>query len=302
MSHRRNFLAAASGAIAAPWWVAPSALAQPAMPKQTLCVFTKPFNSLSFDELADKVAEMGFHGIEAPIRAGGHIEPPEVEDRLPKLVEALGKRGLEITVLTSDLNDASDPLTTRVLRTAASLGIKRYRMQYFKYGKDISPIDQIRQWKPQLKELAALNRELGILGLYQNHAGRNYMGASLWDLNMVLESISPKEIAVAYDIRHAAAEAGMSWPIAFQMIRPRIDTVYVKDFAWGEDKRPANVPLGTGHVDASFFEMLRKTGFDGPISLHEEYIDHRKPELVPEHLAAIRKDLKTLKGLLAVGR
>ena len=48
-----------------------------------ICVFTKPFNSLSFDELADRIAELGFDGIEAPIRVGGHVEPDQVEDRLP---------------------------------------------------------------------------------------------------------------------------------------------------------------------------------------------------------------------------
>src|SRR5687767_994497 len=66
--------------------------------KQPICVFTKPFNSLSFDQLAEGIKALGADGIEAPIRKGGHIEPREVEDRLPLLVEALRQRGLEITV------------------------------------------------------------------------------------------------------------------------------------------------------------------------------------------------------------
>ena len=48
-----------------------------AAPRQPICVFTKPFNSLSFDTLADRIAECGFDGIEAPIRKGGHVEPAE---------------------------------------------------------------------------------------------------------------------------------------------------------------------------------------------------------------------------------
>ena len=109
-----------------------------------ICIFTKPFNSLSFDELADRIAELGFDGIEAPIRAGGHVEPEQVEDRLPALQEALKQRGLEITVMTTDINDPDDPLTGRVLRTAATLGIERYRMKYFKYDLAKSVIDQMR--------------------------------------------------------------------------------------------------------------------------------------------------------------
>ncbi|TWU31827.1 sugar phosphate isomerase/epimerase family protein [Novipirellula artificiosorum] len=291
MNNRREFLLAASSFVAAPL-VAHAAT--PQQSKQPFCVFTKPFNSLSFDELAERIAELGFDGIEAPIRRGGHVDPVKVEDELPKLVEALRQRDLEITVMTSDLNDPNDPVTTRVLRTAASLGIKRYRMQYFKYNLNTSVLDQIAEWKPQLRDLAAINHDLGIQGLYQNHAGTNYMGAPLWDLRLALEGISADDIGVAYDIRHATAEGGASWPATFNMIRPLIKTVYVKDFAWG-DNGTINTPLGEGRVDAKFFKMLRDSGFNGPISLHEEYLDHRVPELVPEHLAAIKKDFETLK-------
>lgn len=294
INNRREFLIATSSLLAAPL------LAQtdsPSKPPQTFCVFTKPFNSLSPDQLADRIAELGFDGIEAPIRSGGHVEPAEVQDKLPALVEALRKRNLEITVMTTDVNDPNDPLTTRVLRTAATLGIQRYRMKYFKYDLDRSVLDQISQWQPQLRDLAAINHDFGIRGLYQNHSGSNYMGAALWDLDLALQGIPSEDIAVAYDIRHATVEGGMSWPVTFNMIRPRIDTVYVKDFDWGE-KNATNTPLGQGRIDPRFFKRLRDSGFRGPISLHEEYLDHLKPELVGEHLAAIKKDFQTLKAWL----
>lgn len=291
MNNRREFLIAAGSLLTAPVLAQTESSSQP---KPTFCVFTKPFNSLSYDELADRIAELGFDGLEAPVRAGGNVEPDAVEDKLPELVEALKKRGLEITVLTSDINDPNDPLSKRVIRTAATLGIQRYRMKYFKYDLRHSVVDQIEQWRPQLRDLAALNHDFGIRGLYQNHAGTNYLGAALWDVRLALEGIPADDIAVAYDIRHATAEAGMSWPATFNMIRPWVDTVYVKDFLWGE-RKPTNVPLGEGRVDPKFFRILRDSGFAGPISLHEEYLDHRKPELVPEHLAAIKKDFETLK-------
>ncbi len=168
-------------------------------------------------------------------------------------------------------------------------------MQYFKYDESKSITKQIDEWRMKMKDLAALNKQLGITAVYQNHAGRNYFGAPIWDLHRGLDGIDPKQVGVAYDIRHATVEAGMSWPIGFHLIRPHIQVVYVKDFTWGKT-RPTNVPLGDGRVDSKFFRMLARTDFRGPISLHEEYIDHRKPELVPEHWEAIRKDLKTLKS------
>lgn len=291
---RREALIAAASAIASSR-LAHAASDPPA--RQPICVFTKPFNSLTFDELADRIAELGFDGIEAPIRQGGHIEPTDVEDRLPQLVDALHKRNLEITVLTSDINDADDLLTERVLRTAASLGIQRYRMKYLMYDLKRSVTEQIAEWRPRFRDLAALNHDVGIRGLYQNHAGERQLGAALWDLQQVLEGIPVDRIAVAYDIRHATVEGGMSWPVTFNMIRPHVDTVYVKDFRW-TDNKPQNVPLGEGQVNPRFFRLLADSGFHCPISLHEEYLDHRKPELVPQHLAALRRDLQTLRGWL----
>lgn len=291
---RRQFLIAASATLA----TARLAEAARASNDNPICVFTKPFQSLSYDELAERVAELGFDGIEAPIRDGGHIEPHQVPDELPKLVEALRNRGLDLTVMASSINDPRDPMTEKVLRTAAAQGVKRYRLKYFHYDFSRPVAAQLRSWHDQLQDLAALNAEIGIRGVYQNHASERMMGAAIWDLAKVLDGIAPDQLGVAYDIRHATVEGGMSWPATFRMIRPHIDTVYVKDFVWGKQPQPENVPLGEGRVDPHFFELLAEADFSGPISLHEEYIDHRKPELVPQHWAAIEKDLAALRKFL----
>ncbi len=295
---RREFLMTAAAGVAACGSIAVGDDSQPAQNK--ICVFTKPFNSLSFDELADRMAEIGVDGIEAPIRQGGHVEPQEVEEKLPLLVEALQKRNLEITVMTTDVNDPQNPLTERVLRTAATLGIKRYRMKYFKYDLNQSVLTQLDQWRPQIRDLAAMNHDFGIQGLYQNHAGRNYMGAALWDLRLAMKGIANEDIGLAYDIRHATAEGGMAWQVTLNMIRPMIETLYVKDFIWKQgEARPVNVPLGEGRIDPKFLKIIQRTDFAGPISLHEEYLDHRRPDMVPQHLSAIKKDVETLRTWLA---
>ncbi len=48
-------------------------------------------------------------GIEATVRSGGHVLPKNVEDDLPRLHEALQKRGLEITIMATDINAAINP-------------------------------------------------------------------------------------------------------------------------------------------------------------------------------------------------
>ncbi|GAB5403612.1 MAG: sugar phosphate isomerase/epimerase [Aureliella sp.] len=263
-----------------------------------ICVFTKPFNSLSFDELAEQIAEIGFDGIEAPIRPGGHVEPSDVPSRLPKLVNALAKRDLKVNILTSSINNVDEEVARKALQTAAELGIKQFRMQYFKYDVSKPVFEQLDAWTKTVAKLGEFCAKLGIQAVYQNHAGVNYMGAALWDLKHVLRDIDPAHVGVAYDVRHATVEGGTSWPMTFRMLAPHVVAVCIKDFQW-DGKKLKNVPLGTGRVEPSFFKLLAEANFTGPISLHEEYLNHKDPSLVGEHMRAIRGDYKTLRRWLS---
>ena len=264
-------------------------------PTNRICAFVKFVQTLSYDELAERIADIGFDGIEATIRDKGQILPEQVPDELPKLVEALKKHDLEISVMASSVNRADQPHTERVLRTAASLGIKRYRMEYYPYDLNRPVAEQLVELRSVVKDLAVMNREFGITGVYQNHSGAYAVGATVWDLHELFRDYSTDEFGIAFDIRHATVEAGLSWPVLFNVASPHLGAVYVKDFVW-EGKKPENVPLGTGRVDKSFFTQLRKADFAGPISLHVEYL----PEAgVAENLAAMKNDLATLKSWLA---
>jgi len=262
-----------------------------------ICAFIKFIQSLSYEELADQMSGMGFDGIEATVRKKGLIEPEAAPEQLPRLVEALKQRDLEVNVMTTGIVDANEMVARRFLETAASLGIKRYRMGYFRYDSKRDVVPQLAEMQPRLNELAALNRELGITAIYQNHAGNGYVGSTIWDLQRLLSEISPQEVGMAFDIRHATAEAGMSWPTLFRVATPHLQSVYVKDFTW-DGRRPRNVPLGEGQVDPRFFRFLKETDFAGPISLHVEYLPDGT---VDENLRALQDDLMTLNNMLADG-
>lgn len=288
---RRIFLAGLTAAACAT--TRSSFAAEP--PTYKICAFVKFVQSLSHDELAERIAEMGFDGIEATIRTGGQIEPERAADELPALVEALQKHQIEITIMASSINRADQPHAQRTLRAAALLGIERYRLAYYKYDLKRPVVEQLRELKPIVKDLAALNHDLGITGVYQNHAGAATVGSTVWDLHELLADIPSEDLGIAFDIRHATAEAGMSWPTLFNVAGEHLGAVYVKDFVWG-DKRPENVPLGKGRVDKSFFPQMVQSGFAGPISLHVEYLEKGSVE---ENLAAMKSDLATLREWLA---
>jgi sugar phosphate isomerase/epimerase len=130
--------------------------------------------------------------------------------------------------------------------------------------------------------------------VYQNHAGAENVGSMLWDLHSQLQEIPVEQIALAFDIRHATVEAGLSWPTVYNAMRPRIATVYAKDFDW-VGRQAEHVPLGKGRVDRAFFTRLLADKFDGPISLHVEYLEDGTVE---ENLAALRRDFGVLRSWL----
>jgi sugar phosphate isomerase/epimerase len=266
--------------------------------KNKLCAFTKHLQGLSHDQIADIAAQVGLDGIEAPVRPGGHVEPERVEEDLPKLVEALKKRGLELTIMTSGINQVSEEQhTEKVLRTAAKLGVRQYRMLYFKYDLKQPILPQIDEWRPKIKDLVQLSNEIGIQPLLQNHSGKDYFGAPVWDAFSIMKDFKPAEFSFAFDIYHATVEGGLSWPLDLALVGDHLGAVYFKDPKWIGRGKAEGVPLGEGQASPDFAKTLLKRNFTGAVSLHTEYMkgDTKDPAFVKASVEAFQRDLKVLK-------
>lgn len=240
-----------------------------------IAVFSKHLQWLPFADVGPVIAESGFRAVDLTVRPGGHVLPERVEEDLPRAVETLRKAGLAVPMITTAITDASDPLTRRVLTTAKKLGVSHYRMGYWTFPANTDPLKALREMKPRAAALAALNREIGIRGGYQNHVGTR-VGGSVWDLGVLLEGIPPDGLGVQYDIRHAVAEGGESWPVALRLIAPHIDTIALKDFVWTRgSERPwtaESVPLGEGMVNfPAYLRLLLARGPLPPATVHFEY-------------------------------
>jgi len=279
-------------------FTAPLMAETPEKGKNTICYFTKHLQGLSFDEIASVSAEMGVDGIEAPIRPKGHIEPEKVVDELPKFIDALKKQGLEMTIMTSGINEVSaEQRTEEVLRTAAKLGVKRFRMNYFKYDLKLPVWDQLQAVRPKIKDLVALCKEIGIQPLFQNHSGKDYFGAPVWDIYSIMREYPAADFSFCFDILHATCEGGKSWPLEFNLVRDHIGAAYFKDYKW-EGRKLVTVPLGEGQVDPEYGKMLLKSGYGGPISLHVEYLEGnaKDPAVLKTFREAHAHDIKTLRS------
>jgi len=160
------------------------------------------------------VAEIGWDGIECPVRPGGHVLPERVDEDLPKMVESLKKRNLDVLMATTRIYDISELHAETILRTFADLGIQRYCIGGCKYKKDMLVPDRLKEVEAQIKGLVELNKKLGISAAYQNHSATG-VGAAVWDIYFNIKEFDTKHIGVAFDIGHATIEGGYAWPIHF---------------------------------------------------------------------------------------
>jgi len=297
MISRRQFVATTT---AAALTVASSRLlaAESVQRRWPIIGFTKPFQNLGFEATADTVAEIGWDGIECPVRSKGQIEPERVADELPRLAEALKQRDLEIAQLATDITSVSQPHAERVLRVAAQLGVKRYRLGFWRYDRKRPIPDQLADIAEQLRDLAALNGELGLRAGFQNHSGANYVGAPVWDLWTVMQGLDARRMGVCFDIGHATVEGGLVWPVNARLMESRFTSVIVKDFVWQRTTKgwnPQWVGLGDGMVNREFFRWLKTTAYEGPIIQHHEY-DHGQGAVM---ITRMQQDLKVLREWLA---
>jgi len=261
-------------------------------------VFSKHLQHLNFKQLAEKARGIGFDGVDLTVRPGGHVEPLKVREQLPEAVAALRAEGLGPVTMSTDVLRNKAGHDRAVLETAKELEISQYRVGSARYqmGEEKVIEDQLADWTDSIRQLALLNGEIGIQGAVQNHS-RYFLGGLIWDLWMALKDLNPTVMACHYDICHAVAEATISWPVGFKLLRPRISAIVVKDFVFdrrGDANTRRFVPLGTGMVPwKQFWGLVRESGLDVPIILHMEY--GRSPE---EEERYLERDLESLRAML----
>lgn len=278
--------------------------------KYPVTIFSKHLQWLNYKDMAALAKKMGFDGVDLTVRPGGHVLPENAEKDLPRAVNAIHDKGIKVYSITTNITDPDDILSTRIISTASELGIKYYRMGWFKYKDATNVENKLVHIRSAFQKLEELNRKYNIHGAYQNHAG-NYFGAGCFDLWYLLKDLDPAYIGCQYDIRHATVERPESWPVSLELLAPYIKTIDIKDFKWkltGEKPRAINTPLGEGVVDFDrFFSLLKKFNIEAVSSLHIEYdaggSEHGSEKLSiskEEFVQLVKKDLGYLNNLVKI--
>ena len=267
-----------------------------------IVVFGKIFQEVKLDLKASAVlaAEAGLDGVDCAVRPGGEILPERAAEEMPLYDAALRSHGLRLSLLTSGITGVNAPYVEAVLRAGRKLGIKYYRLGYW-YHRPAQATETLRaEIRARLKDLAALNRELGVCAVFQNHSADKSAappaGADLVELYDLLKDLNPDEVGVAFDLGHAILTHGDDWPVHFDRLKDHLRVAYVKDV-----KRPVGfVPFGQGefgHTD--FFRRVAALGYSAPLSMHVEYEWAPKDGRTrPALLAALRNSRQCLQRWL----
>jgi sugar phosphate isomerase/epimerase len=300
---RRDFLSrlALGSATLGAVGVAPSAVNGAQGLPVPLVIFSKAYQplKLNFDQAAEFTAECGLDGIDPPIRPDGEIVPERATEEMPAYAAALRKRGLRMPYITTAITSAASAKVEDILRTAKKLGVGRYRLGFMYRKSDSEWPQQLAAVRKDLEQLAALNKQIGIGAVVQNHSpsGSTYVGGDLDELAQLIEGFDPEQVGVAFDIAHAVNVHGARWRTRFEKIKSHLKVVYVKD----TNRQKKFVPLGQGEVgETGYFKLLRQIGYRAPISLHIEYSESStaQPSTRSDLSRAVKESLQTLKTWL----
>ena len=231
----------------------------------------------TIEDAIDLARQIGFDAIEWNVRAGGHVDPAQVERELPRVVALTRKAGLAVTMITTAIQDAKSPHVEPILRTMKALGISYYRGgQYFRYDYTRSLAQQLDELKPRVASIAALNEKYGTTIVYHTHSGAGNIGGNIWDFWEVIKGFDPRLVGLNYDIGHATARGGAGWIDGAHLVKDYVGALAIKDVKW--ERTPAGawrtefVPVGEGMIDlARLFVLLRARSFSGPVNIHYEH-------------------------------
>ena len=168
-------------------------------------MFSKGLQYLSVEKAAEKIAEMGFKGIDLTVREGGHIEPEEVREKLQMALRIINKTGLDLSMLTTDIKHPKDKMAESIYQSASECGVKFLKLGYIPYTYGTYR-DNLEMMKKEAKDFESLGKKYGICACHHIHSA-DFMTQSALVLDEILFDIDP-DLSIAPVITVAAIATG----------------------------------------------------------------------------------------------
>lgn len=238
--------------------------------KISFSVFTKPWKDKTIPELAKYVKNLGFDGVEFPLRPGYQVEPEKAEKGLPELVKQMGEYGVKVYSVAASMDES-------VFAGCQAAGIPIIRTMA-KIDTEIGYMASEENNRKELESVVPLCRKYGVKVGVQNHYG-NYVGNGM-GLRHLIENFDPNYIGAVWDAAHAALcgedpEAGLdiTWS-HLCMVNLKNAFFYRKNgpesenVEWTRYYTSGRQGLASWPIVADY---LKKRNYEGAICLTAEY-------------------------------
>lgn len=246
-------------------------------------VFTKPWK-MPLPELGRFVTNLGFDGIELPVRPGYQVEPEQVATALPAAAKCLGECGISIYSVAGPTDRATIAACGEagipVIRTMVTVPREGY-------------LTRIEDVQREYDALVPLLDQHGVTIGVQNHC--DWFVANAMGLLHLIGRYDPKHVAAVWDAAHNALE-GEQPEVAIDVLWSHLCMVNLKN-AYREHSGVGEA--GDARWRASWCAgregfaswprvaaELKRRGYEGVICLTAEYDDEaRVDELAADDLA-----------------
>jgi sugar phosphate isomerase/epimerase len=257
------------------------------MDRRTFTVFTKPWKQ-EIPALAAYVRELGFDGVELPVRPGYPVNPDNVTTELLRAARPFADAGLTIASIAG-------PTDEHTIAACGEAGIPIIRIclaippgrSYLDYIAEVQ-----RDYAALIPALDDAHVTIGI----QNHCGR--FVANAMGIHQLLQPFEPRHIAAVWDPAHCALQGEIP-ELAADILWTHLRMINLKNAYW----------LRTNGLEAEYAQykhywtsgrqglcswpsviaILRQRRYDGPICLTAEYSDTASVDrLIREDLAFAR--------------
>lgn len=257
-------------------------------------LFTKLFRSVSLDEAGAFIQQLGFDGVDLLVRPGHQLDPTTA-DRISSAVRRLEAIGLPVPMVTTDLTDPSRYPAEKVLGNCAEAGVRLIRLGYWKYESERGYATILQEARRHLDTLEEMAQRYGVRIALQLHGGTIHSSGAL--AAQLLKDHDPMYVGAYPDPGNQVMQEGLEdWRLTFDLLRPWLCCVGVKNGAWFSDRvDPAGqrrwwsdfLGIADGIVPwRDIIAYLATTDFGGLFSFHSHY---EVP--LPQALDQTRSDL-----------
>lgn len=264
----------------------------------------KEIGNLTLEEAGDYILKLGFDGADLTVRERGYVPPENVVTELPKAINLLNSKGLNVPLITTSITDVKDKNAEDIIKKASECQVQYIKLGYWLYAGFGNFRKQIQNVRNKIKRLYRLGREYDVTLAIHTHAG-NYLTNCATLLYTLLEGYEPRWLCAYIDPGHLFAETGpRGWELGLDILAPYIRVLAVKNYRWikVKDVNTGNLiwknkmlPLKEEIVNwPAIFKCLKEIKFDGCISLHSEYKDLDLKRLIDQ----TSEDLEYLKNII----